>query len=165
MAQDFSVKVDGLSKVQRMLNQADAKAALIVGLEFGVKNLQQKVGRYPPTSEANVPQTTVTGGATTIRWYERGYGTRYMRKDGSIGGRLTSAPLKDKWKTKVFKGNNPKGEVSNSATYSPFVQGSKEMQNRVHARRGWKRLPEEGKKLAPEVTKKVIDAFKRRMNK
>ena len=152
----FSVNVQGLDRVQRMLHKADANAALIVGLEFGIKDLEQKVGKYPPVSEANVPNAAG-------RWYDRGYGSRYTRKDGSIGGRLTSHPLKDGWGSKLFKGNSPRGEVWNNAKYSAAVQGSKTLQNRIHARRGWKRLDEEGKKLAPKITKRIIKAFKARM--
>ena len=153
---DFSVKVEGLDKVQRMLHRADAKAALIVGLEFGIKKLQQVAGKYPPTSSANVANDKG-------RWYERGWGTKYNRADGSVGGKLTSYPLKDGWHTKLFKGGHIRGEVWNDAPYSAAVQGSKRLQNRVHAKRGWKRLNEEGFKLAKGITQKIIKAFKARM--
>ena len=157
---EFSVNVQGLDKVQRMLHKADAKAALIVGLEFGIKELEQKIGKYPPTSEANVPNAQG-------RWYQRGEGMKYTRKDGSIRTVLTrGGPLKDKWHKKLFKTGNIRGEVWNDAPYSPFVQGSRREapgQARFHARRGWKSLPEEGKRIAKEVTQKVIRAFKARM--
>ena len=158
MTQDFSVKVQGLDKATRMLHRADANTALIVGLEYGLKQLQQEM-RYPPTSEANVPNEKG-------RWYDRGYGTRYMRADGGIGGKMTSHPLKGGWKSKLFKGNSPKGVLSNTAPYSPYVQGDprrKPGQAKFHRDRGWKSLPVEGKKLAPKITKKIVNAFKRRL--
>ncbi len=166
MTEEFSVKVEGLEKIQRMLNSADAKASLIVGLEFGMKQLRQEM-RYPPTSEANYPQTTATpgsrGGATTTRWYQRGFGTKYMRKDGSIGGRRTSEPLKDKWGQKLFRGSHIKGVVFNKAAYSPYTHGNR--QPAFHGRRGWKKIAVEGKKLAPKITKLIIAAYKRTLKR
>jgi hypothetical protein len=158
MTQDFGVKVQGLNKVQRMLNKADANKALIVGILWGMTKLIQEM-EYPPVSEANYPNAKG-------RWYQRGYGTKYIRKDGSIGGRETSHPLKDGWKEKLFRGNNPKGVVSNTAPYSPYVQGDPRRnpgQAKIHQKRGWKSLPVEGKKLAPKITKQIIQAFKRRL--
>ena len=162
MAEEFSVKVEGIEKIQKMLNNADAQASLIVGLEFGMKQLRQEM-RYPPVSEANYPQTTFTsgkrGGATTIRWYQRGFGSRYMRKDGSIGGTRTSEPLKDAWGQKLFKGSQIKGVVFNKAAYSPYTHGNR--QPVFHKRRGWKRIEVEGRKLAPKISKLIIAAYKR----
>ena len=167
---DYGVKVNGLNKVQKMLNKADANKALIVGLEWGMDELVKEM-KYPPVSEANYPNEAG-------RWYQRGEGSKYMRKDGSVVTVPTSHPLKDAWKKKLFKGNSPKGVVSNSATiqagsqkgrgYAVYVHGSrreKPGQAEIHTRRGWPSLPDEGKELAPKIAEKIIKAFKNRMKK
>ena len=82
------------------------------------------VAEYPPESEANLPNH---------RWYERGYGPRWTRKDGSIGGRKTSEMLNRSWgiERKTW------GAILGSrASYSPAVHHHKE-QARFHKGRGW----------------------------
>lgn len=164
---EYSVKVEGLSKVQRMLQKADANKALVVGLEWGTHKLRNEVSVYAPPSEANYPHTKVYRSATgkersVITWYDRGFGQRY----GMEGrGKQTAYPLRDGWATKLFRGANPSGMVENTAPYAGYVQGSEKLQARIHNERGWKRLDEEGKKLAPKITQEIIRAFKELMLK
>ena len=82
------------------------------------------VAPYQPATEANLPNH---------RWYERGYGPRWSRKDGSIGGSRTSEMLKRSWGV----GRKRWGAIVGSrASYSPVVHHYKE-QARFHKARGW----------------------------
>lgn len=82
---------------------------------------------YPPSSEANIPNAKG-------RWYQRGYGPRWQRRDGSIGGRKTSELLNRSWG--VFRATYG-AWVGSRASYSPFVHSAAE-QTRAHAARKWK---------------------------
>lgn len=86
--------------------------------------LKATVSEYPGASVANQPNH---------RWYERGYGPRWSRKDGSIGGRKTSEMLNRSW------GTQRKGWgmiLGSRASYSPVVHHHKE-QAKFHKARGW----------------------------
>jgi len=88
------------------------------------REIHHAVSEYPPASEANLPNH---------RWYERGYGPRWSRKDGSIGGRKTSEMLNRSW------GTQRKGWgmiLGSRASYSPVVHHHKE-QAKFHKARGW----------------------------
>ena len=86
--------------------------------------LKATISVYPPASEANMPNH---------RWYERGYGPRWSRKDGSWGGRKTSEMLNRSWGI----GRKTWGAIVGSrATYSPVVHHHEE-QASFHKARGW----------------------------
>lgn len=66
------------------------------------------------------------------RWYERGYGPRWRRPDGTIGGQETSEHLGASWTVKP----RPWGAVlENRASYAAVVQGAD--QSAQHADTGW----------------------------
>ncbi len=81
---------------------------------------------YPPPNVGNRPNLG--------RWYQRGYGPRWQRKDGTIGGRKTSEMLNRSWAVK----REPDGaSVGTRVSYSAWVHSSK-YQAAVHKRHGWK---------------------------
>ena len=86
--------------------------------------LKATVSEYPGASVANQPNH---------RWYERGYGPRWSRKDGSIGGRKTSEMLNRSW---GIARKTWGAIVGSRASYSPVVHSHKE-QARFHKARGW----------------------------
>lgn len=67
-------------------------------------------------------------------WYERGYGPRWKRKDGSIGGRKTSETLGRRWDIQE-RGRNTI-IASNSASYAGWVHDSVD-QAKIHEATGW----------------------------
>ena len=87
---------------------------------------------YPPASEANRPNARG-------RWYERGYGPRWIRRDGSIGGRKTSELLGRSWSTQPTTGG---ARLVSRASYSGAVHRDPRSSRRprqaaYHGRRGW----------------------------
>ena len=102
----------------RDLTAALKKASFAIG-----EQVRGKIAVYPPKRPP----------ATRGRWYQRGYGPRWRRKDGSIGGRKTSEQLGQRWTTRQ-KGTG--AVVGNAASYSPFVQ-NEEKQAAVHRAAGW----------------------------
>lgn len=98
---------------------------------------------YPPQTIANDPAQP--------RWYERLWGSRWRRKDGSIGGRHTSERLYFKWKIEQV-GNGAR--ISNTASYAGWVQGNK--QTKVMKRIGWKTYKDV---LTVRMQKKITDMY------
>jgi hypothetical protein len=68
------------------------------------------------------------------RWYQRGYGPKWRRKDGSIGGRKTSQMLNRRWSVVRETWG---ALVGNPVTYAHWVHSSKE-QAAIHRRNNWK---------------------------
>ena len=87
---------------------------------------------YPPSSEANRPNARG-------RWYERGYGPRWLRKDGSVGGRKTSQALGRSWSVAP---TSTGAHLWSRATYSGALHRDPASPGRprqagFHGRRGW----------------------------
>lgn len=102
--------------------------------------IQGRVAEYPPESEANRPRLAYTRplvrGPDPNRWYERGYGTKWITRDGRVHGKKTSRFLGRQWAHEVqTRPDAILGVVGNSAPYADEVQGSR--QKSYHAARGW----------------------------
>jgi len=122
----YGIRIVGLQQVQRALG-VDFKPAIRAGLQGIAAEVQGTIAPYPPASEANSP------GNANGRWYERGYGPKWLTKAG-VHGRKTSQMLGRRWAIKPHGGMG--WTVGNTATYSPFVH-SAEKQARFHAKRRW----------------------------
>jgi hypothetical protein len=87
---------------------------------------------YPPSSEANRPNARG-------RWYERGYGPRWLIKGGGIGGRKTSELLGRSWSVAP---TGTGAHLWSRASYSGYVHrdptsSARPKQAAFHGRRGW----------------------------
>lgn len=123
----YGIRITGLDNARRLLgtnfNGVLKSATKAIALE-----VQGTIAPYPPATEANSPSND------RGRWYERGYGPRWQRKDGSVAGSKTSQMLGRSW------GIRPTGRighlVGNRATYAPYVH-AKDKQARFHKVRRW----------------------------
>jgi hypothetical protein len=97
-------------------------------MQASVSIAKNHISVYPASTEANNPARN--------RWYERGYGGRWRRKDGTVGGRRTSETLGRKWATEVTDGGMV-GRIGNNASYAPYVHDAAK-QARFHGARGWR---------------------------
>jgi hypothetical protein len=109
-------------------------------LKAGAEHIKGKINQYPPATSANTPGQK--------RWYERGYGPKWTRRDGSIGSRKSSEMLGRKWTTA------PQGTrayvIGNNVSYSPYVHDP-EKQAAFHKARGWKTTAQVAEQEGPRV--------------
>jgi hypothetical protein len=84
--------------------------------------LQDVLAPYPPAPTPGNP------------WYERGYGTKYRRRDGRITGRKTSESLGRSWS--IASRSARVAVLMNKASYGAWVHDS-ESQTSRHERTGW----------------------------
>ena len=135
MTVTFQIK--GLKELERALRADMQKAARVAGTAVAGQ-IKQVLVQYPPKSEANRPRTfqefSIASHKRSNRWYERGFGPRWARKDGSVGGSPSSESLDRSW---AVKRKDWGGMVGSRASYSPAVHSHKE-QAKFHGRRGWK---------------------------
>lgn len=123
----YAIRVQGLAEAQAMLS-ADFTPALAAATKAVALEVEDKIAPYPPATEANSPSNP------TGRWYERGFGPRWSRKDGTIGGSKTSQMLGRQWM--IRKIGQAAHAVANRVTYAPYVHAA-DQQAMFHARRHW----------------------------
>ena len=139
------LRIEGADALIRKLGKLEAGKVLKPVIKAAAQDLAGRVAQYPPATEANQPKPYPG------RWYERGYGTRWARKSGGIGGRQTSQTLGRRWTTRV---GDTWAKVGNNASYGPFVQ-DKDQQASFHAQRGWATIQGEGEKAMEKALQKI----------
>jgi len=122
-----TVRIVGLEELQKKLG-ADFQAAVRGASKAIAAEVQGKIAPYPPATGANRP------GGPGSRWYERGYGPRWRRKDGSLAGRKTSETLGRRWAIERRGGTG--AVLGNIASYAPYVHSHEERAD-IHKKRGW----------------------------
>ncbi len=127
-----TVRIVGLDDLQRRLG-ADFKPAMRGATRAIALEIQGEIAPYPPSTEANRPRSSLAT-RRALPWYERGYGTRWHRRDGTVGGRKTSETLGRRWGIKRSGGTG--AVLGNIASYSPYVH-SHDKRAKFHKRRGW----------------------------
>ena len=94
-------------------------------------------------------------------WYDRGFGTRYIKMDGGRGAsQRTSQNLKSKWK---LKNNRLFSSIENRASYAKYVVGT--MQTGRHERTGWPKLENVMDKRIPMILRMLSVELTREMRK
>jgi hypothetical protein len=143
----LTVKINGMAELERKLGKLPAKKWARGALVASANDLVTWTAPYPPAPAYGVGRS----------WYERGYGSRWQRRDGSIGGRKTSEDANSAWKVE------PKGDLAvlirNNASYSGYLH-DKDAQVGFHKARGWLTVQDMFEKHAKDIAKKIQDAIK-----
>jgi len=150
-----SVKIIGMQQVVEKIKTLDDLEIAKPALKGAALHIKGVVNRYPPSSEANVPYQR--------RWYERGYGSKWMRRDGSVGGRKTSETLGRKWTIRTAD-RGLTVIVGNNVSYGPYVQDAKH-QAGFHAARGWKTIQDVVKEESDTVVNFIVEHIERSLNR
>ena len=151
------IRIEGLDRLQGKLAALEPRRYMTAVMGVCLSDIKRDVAAYPPATEANQPRSFTSGGRNT--WYERGYGSRWVRKNGSIGGRHTSELLGRSWTTRVEQGGM-RGVVGNKVSYGPFVQDEGE-QAPFHKARGWTTIQQVAKRQAPRAIKRIQEAVRK----
>lgn len=127
-------QIKGLPELLRKLDTLASLEGAKRGLKAGALHIKGVVSQYPPATEAN--------NSAMDRWYQRGYGPRWRRRDGSIGGSKTSEALGRKW-AQESRNDGLTQVIGNNTSYGPWVQaaeksGVKGPQAGFHREHGWK---------------------------
>jgi len=147
---DTVVTVTGLDELIKRLDNAGKPEVIRAALKGAAAHVKTIVSVYPPSSEANVPGQR--------RWYERGYGSKWTRRDGTVNGRQSSESLGRKWTVKAQ--GNYSATIGNNVSYAPYVHDPEE-QTSFHASRGWKTT----KQVADEEIGRVTEFIVRELDK
>jgi hypothetical protein len=155
MAGTVVYKVEGLDRIIAALGEIAGMTWAKGLIDAALANVQESVSVYPAASEANQPRGFTSGGDN--RWYERGFGPRWARKDGSIGGAKTSQMLGRKWAHTVKQETGMiVGEIGNNASYAAYVHGQ-DTQQWYHLARGWRVIEPLLEQARDAVQEEVMD--------
>ena len=152
---DITIEVEGLAPLQaKLVRLLDVGATCGPALLLGGIELRDWTAQYPPKSEANTPKAR--GG-----WYERGTGSKYIRRDGSMRVVKASEMLNR--------------QVGDDAQLYAVICRSRDRQRRelrgyvhdeqsqakFHAARGWRTAQAGIRKFEAKIVRRVSDAISR----
>lgn len=148
------IRIEGIDKLVKSLGAIQAKKVLKAVITAGALSLKGRVAKPAPSTKANLPKQPGEGS-----WYERGFGNKYARKSGGIGGKRTSERLGASWAIRV---SPLSAEVGNKAKYAPWVQSSRRIggrgpQTSFHRKNGWTVLEDEARRELPRIEKRMQD--------
>lgn len=132
---ELTIDTTGIEDLQRRL-KVDLSPFLALATRAIAEEVKTEIAPYPPATVANQKPGwfVIGGGLRGNKWYERGFGTRWLRRDGSVGGKKTSQFLGRRWAIK--KSGRWGAILGNTADYAKPVH-SKEDQASYHGERGW----------------------------
>jgi hypothetical protein len=130
MSDVFEVVPEGFDEALAKLGAEKMIQACQASLQRFGEEVKLRALVYPAEGPWCMP------GSYPARWYQRGFGPRWARKDGSTGGRDTSERMQQQWA--VEQRSPLETLVGNRASYAPYVQGDE--QTGFHAAHGWKKL-------------------------
>ena len=150
----MTIIIKGDEDLVRRLKQLSSTRPINKVVAVGVTEIKSRIATYPPRSSANTPKDRG-------RWYQRGYGSKYRRKNGAVRGYKTSKTLGRRWTVRIDQGGM-RGRVGNNAAYGPFVQ-SASRQASFHKRRGWKTDEAVIDEVRPIVEKTLLQEYNKAM--
>jgi hypothetical protein len=124
----LTMSVLNADQLQAVLGR-DLTAELQSLTSYIAEEVQHLLAPYPPSTVANAPVYNFgphTKPANYGRWYERGYGPHWSRKDGSIGGSKTSEMMDRRWGISVPMASRTSALLSNSASYAKYLHSADE---------------------------------------
>ena len=158
MAQTVTIR--GLNELIAKFDRLpeNVQAAVRRGIFAGAVHVMTQAKKYPPSTFANTPYQR--------RWYQRGWGSKWMRRDGSIGGSMTSKNLKQQWTVEVRDKNTY--VVGNNVSYGPYVMGGENdvhQQSAVMKRIGWTTTDSISDEETPRVVAYIEKEIQKALNK
>lgn len=149
----IEISVEGLEEKIRALQKLAKLDSVKAAIRAGALHIKGKINIYPPSTIANNPAQK--------RWYERGYGSRWMTKYG-VHGRQTSETLGRKWTIKETNGGMG-AVIGNNVSYASWVHDP-QMQTGFHAAHGWKTTEQVADAERDTVTREIVSAIDREID-
>lgn len=138
-----------VSRIKAVIDDPDSRRRVLTRAVLELKDL---AAGYPVEGAWNRAPGTKGNNV----WYQRQYGTRYKRKDGTIGERNTSQRLQKRWYTEVQRKDEFSASAFTDVTYAPFLLDPNQRVNWAVGH-GWQSLDEIEKDYMPRFEKIILD--------
>lgn len=143
-------------KIKKIIDDPESRKRVLLRAVLELKDLaagypiEGAWNRYPGTKGKGV-------------WYQRQFGTRYKRKDGSTGGNNTSQKLQKNWFTEVQRRDEFSASAFTNVTYAPFLL---DPDRRVSwaSGHGWQSLDEIERDYTPRFEKLILDDIDKKID-
>jgi hypothetical protein len=150
---------NGAAIIRKLARLQDLGTIVARPLRDSAMLINNDLRRYPPISEANQPPSPPPG-----RFYTRGVGGFYVRKDGRMRRISTSQRLGVSWSTRyTSQPNLARAEITTNVTYAPQVHGTAD-QKHYHKRRGWQTVQMLFDKHRASIVNNVAQAVNRALH-
>ena len=145
------------SKILALITDKDARRKVLMRAVLELKDL---AAAYPVAGAWN----KAPGTRGDNRWYQRQFGARWKRADGTLGGINNSQRLQKSWQTEIQRKDEFTASAFTAVTYAPFLLDDT---RRVHwaAGHGWQSLDEIEKDYAPRFEKIILDEIDNQIRK
>jgi len=150
---DIIIEVTGIRELQAQLDKlSDVGAVVGPALLISGYELRDWVKKYPSATAANSPKQPG-------RWYERGRGSMYARRDGTVRVVKASEMLNRRWAiAHTFAPEAAEVRIGNDASYVRYVH-DEEKQARFHTERGWRTAQAAIKKFEAGIVRRIAEAI------
>ena len=143
-------QIIGDKALHRKLRKLTDLSFLRKHVKFGAEHIAGKL-------ESGIPDAPAKNKTPGHSWYDRGQGSKYMYKDGSIKDYANSEDLIQGWISKAV--SDTRAIVGNDASYGQWVQDP-DKQSRVMKAIGWKTtdtVTKEEEKVVLKMIQKAVD--------
>ncbi len=160
-----------MARIKKVIDDPQARRRVLLR---GVLEVKDLASAYPVEGEYNKPGHTRRVRIPTKQgletrfisgWYQRGYGSRWLRNDGSYGGNNTSQRLQQSWQTEVQRTSEFTASAFTDVTYAPYLLDEEKPRVRWAESHGWQSLDEIQEQYEPRFEKLVLDEVDDQINK
>ncbi len=147
-----------MARVKKVIDDPTSRRRVLLRAVLELKDL---AAAYPVAGRWN----SAPGTKGDNRWYQRGYGSRWLRKDRTFGGSNTSQRLQQSWNTEVQRQDEFTASVFTDVTYAPYLLDEEKPRVNWAQSHGWQSLDEIQEDYAPRFERAVLDEVDDQINK
>ena len=147
-----------MARVKKVIDDPASRRRVLLRAVLELKDL---AAGYPVAGAWN----SAPGTRGDNRWYQRGFGSRWLRKDGTFGGTNTSQRLQQSWQTEVQRTDEFTASAFTDVTYAPFLLDEDKPRVNWAASHGWQSLDQIQEDYTPRFEKAVLDEVDDQINK
>ncbi len=140
---ELIAKIDNLRQLRRVKSSIQVAALYLRGI----------AATYPPATAANAP-----GSSPGDHWYQRGWGSKWVVRDGSVHGRQASENLGKSWTIRTTNGGF-RAIVGTDTSYAPWLQDRERPQVIWARSRGWRTVQQIEEDELSNVTEYLVNAI------
>jgi hypothetical protein len=145
------------TRIKKVIDDADARRRVLIR---AVLELKDRAAAYPPEGAWNKAPGTKGNNI----WYQRQFGTRWLKKDGTFGGRNESQRLQKSWQTEVQREDTFTASAFTGVTYAPLLLDPAEQVSWAPTH-GWKNLDEIAEGYQPRFVALVLEEVDNQIDK
>lgn len=141
--------------LESVINDPDTRRRVLIRASL---ELTDRARAYPPAGPWNSAP-----GINGRGWYQRQFGPRWLRRDGTTGGRNTSERLQKNWRTEISN-DVYSASVYTPVSYAPFLYDPAQRASWAAAH-GWATIDQIANDYTPRFLELVGDEIDKQIAK